>query len=78
MNNAWTTSGFELKILANDILERIKADERIVADETTLSTLVHGSGKQLGAWLWAWAYAHDDRLFGALEPLRVACQFEDS
>jgi len=58
---------FELKILADYILEKIRgAGERVVADETTLSTLVHGSGKQLRAWLWA--YVRDDRPFGASGP----------
>jgi transposase len=32
--------GFELRILSDYILERIKASERIFADETTLPTLV--------------------------------------
>lgn len=41
--------GFELRILADYILERIKDGERIFADETTLPTLVPGSGKSMKA-----------------------------
>lgn len=45
--------GFELKILADYMLEKIKAGERIFADEKTLPTLAPGSGKTMKAWLWA-------------------------
>ena len=41
--------GFELKILADYILEKIKAGERVFADETTLPTLMPGSGKTITA-----------------------------
>jgi transposase len=68
--------GFELRILADYILERIKAGERIFADETTLPTLVPGSGRTMKAWLWA--YACDDRPFGGSGPPMVAYRFEDS
>ena len=68
--------GFELRILSDYILERIKASERIFADETTLPTLVPGSGKTMKAWLWA--YACDDRPFGGSGPPMVAYRFEDS
>lgn len=68
--------GFELKILADYILEKIKAGERVFADETTLPTLVPGSGKTMTAWLWA--YARDDRPFGGSGPPMVAYRFEDS
>ena len=68
--------GFELRILADYILERIKDGERIFADETTLPTLVPGSGKSMKAWLWA--YARDDRPFGGSGPPMVAYRFEDS
>ncbi len=54
--------GYELKILADYILEKIKAGERVFADETTLPTLMPGAGKSMTAWLWA--YARDDRPFG--------------
>lgn len=67
--------GFELRILADYILERIKDGERIFADETTLPTLVPGSGKSMKAWLWA--YARDDRPFGGSGPPMVAYRFED-
>lgn len=62
--------GFELKILADYILEKIKAGERVFADETTLPTLAPGSGKTRTAWLWA--YARDDRPFGGSGPPMVA------
>lgn len=68
--------GFELNILADYILEKIKAGERVFADETTLPTLVPGSGKTMTAWLWA--YARDDRPFGGSGPPMVAYRFEDS
>jgi len=68
--------GFELKILADYILEKIKAGKRVFADETTLPTLVPGSGKTMTAWLWA--YARDDRPFGGSGPPMVAYRFEDS
>lgn len=68
--------GFELRILADYILERIKASERIFADETTLPTLAPGSGRTMKAWLWA--YACDDRPFGGSGPPMVAYRFEDS
>ncbi len=38
--------GYELKILADYILEKIKAGERVFADETTLPTLIPGQAKQ--------------------------------
>ncbi len=52
--------GFELQICADYILERVKEDERVFADETTLPTLAPGSGKTTKAWLWAYArdYVH--------------------
>lgn len=68
--------GFALRILADYILERIKDGERIFADETTLPTLVPGSGKSMKAWLWA--YARDDRPFGGSGPPMVAYRFDDS
>lgn len=68
--------GFELQILADYILERIKAGERVFADETSLPTLVPGAGKAAKAWLWA--YARDDRPFGGTSPPMVAYRFEDS
>lgn len=68
--------GYELKILADYILEKIKAGERVFADETTLPTLIPGAGKTMTAWLWA--YARDDRPFGGLGPPMVAYRFEDS
>ena len=67
--------GFELKILADYILERIKEGERVFADETTLPTLVPGSGSTKKAYLWA--YARDDRPFGGSGPPMVAYRFED-
>ncbi len=68
--------GYELKILADYILEKIKAGERVFADETTLPTLMPGAGKTMTAWLWA--YARDDRPFGGSGPPMVAYRFEDS
>ena len=68
--------GFELKICADYILERVKEGERIFADETTLPTLAPGSGKTTKAWLWA--YARDDRPYGGTSPPMVAYRFEDS
>ena len=68
--------GFELQICADYILERVKEGERIFADETTLPTLVPGSGKAMKAWLWA--YARDDRPYGGTCPPMVAYRFEDS
>lgn len=65
--------GFELKILADYILEKIKAGERVFADETTLPTLLPGSGKTMTAWLWV--YARDDRPFGRSGPPMVAYRF---
>ncbi|NMN74477.1 IS66 family transposase [Rhizobium sp. 57MFTsu3.2] len=68
--------GFELRICADYILERVKEGERIFADETTLPTLAPGSGKATKAWLWA--YARDDRPYGGTSPPMVAYRFEDS
>lgn len=68
--------GFELKILADYILEKIKAGERVFADEMTLPTRVPGSGKTMTAWFWA--YARNDRPFIGSGPLMVAYRFEDS
>jgi transposase len=68
--------GFELQMLAGYVLERIKAGERVFADETTLPTLAPGTGKTMKAWLWA--YARDDRPFGGTSPPMVAYRFEDS
>ncbi|MDW9419103.1 IS66 family transposase [Sinorhizobium meliloti] len=68
--------GFELQMLADYILERVKEGERIFADETTLPTLAPGSGKTTKAWLWA--YARDDRPYGGTSPPMVAYRFEDS
>nr|WP_017275623.1 IS66 family transposase [Sinorhizobium meliloti] len=68
--------GFELQMLADYILERVKESERIFADETTLPTLAPGSGKTTKAWLWA--YARDDRPYGGTSPPMVAYRFEDS
>lgn len=44
--------GFELDIVADDILAEIKKAEHIFADETTLPTLAPGSGSAKTAWLW--------------------------
>jgi len=68
--------GFELEILAEHVLMRIKKGERIFADETTLPTLAPGSGSTKTAYLWA--YARDDRPFGGSGPPMVAYRFEDS
>ncbi len=68
--------GFELEPLAHYLLSRIKQGERIFADETTLPTLVPGSGKAKTAYLWA--YARDDSPFGGTAPPMVAYRFEDS
>lgn len=68
--------GFELQMLADYILERVKEGERIFADETTLPTLAPGSGKTTKAWLWA--YARDDRPYGGTSPPMVAYRFENS
>ncbi len=68
--------GFELEILAEYVLTLIKQGERIFADETTLPTLAPGSGSAKTAYLWA--YARDDRTFGASGPPMVAYRFEDS
>ncbi|MDE4618732.1 IS66 family transposase [Sinorhizobium meliloti] len=68
--------GFELQMLADYILERVKESERIFADETTLPTLAPGSGKTTKAWLWA--YTRDDRPYGGTSPPMVAYRFEDS
>ncbi|UVK48054.1 IS66 family transposase (plasmid) [Mesorhizobium sp. AR07] len=68
--------GFELRMLADYILERVKEGERVFADETTLPTLAPGSGKTTKAWLWA--YARDDRPYGGTSPPMVAYRFEDS
>lgn len=67
--------GFELQICADYILERVKAGERVFADETTLPTLAPGTGKATKAWLWA--YARDDRPYGGTSPPMVAYRFED-
>jgi transposase len=67
--------GFELQILADYILERIKEGDRVFADETTLPTLAPGTGKATKAWLWA--YARDDRPYGGTSPPMVAYRFED-
>ena len=68
--------GFELEILADYTFSQIKRGERIFADETTLPTLVPGSGAAKTAYLWA--YARDDRPFGGNGPPMVAYRFEDS
>jgi transposase len=68
--------GFELEILSEHVLTLIKKAERIFADETTLPTLVPGSGSAKTAYLWA--YARDDRTFGGSGPPMVAYRFEDS
>jgi len=68
--------GFELRPLADYVLERIKQGERVFADETTLPTLAPGTGKTQKAWLWA--YARDDTPFGGTSPPMVAYRFEDS
>jgi transposase len=68
--------GFELEILSEHVLTRIKQAERIFADETTLPTLAPGSGSTKTAYLWA--YARDDRTFGGSGPPMVAYRFEDS
>jgi transposase len=68
--------GFELRPLADYVLERVRQGERVFADETTLPTLAPGSGKTQKAWLWA--YARDDRPFGGAGPPMVAYHFEDS
>lgn len=68
--------GFELQMVADYILERVKEGERVFADETTLPTLAPGSGKTTKAWLWA--YARDDRPYGGTSPPMVAYRFEDS
>ncbi|RVK04548.1 IS66 family transposase [Sinorhizobium meliloti] len=68
--------GFELEILADYTFDRIKEAERIFADETTLPTLVPGSGSAKTAYLWA--YARDDRPFGGSGPPMVAYRFEDN
>ncbi|MER8549272.1 MULTISPECIES: IS66 family transposase [unclassified Mesorhizobium] len=68
--------GFELQMLADYILERVKEGERVFADETTLPTLAPGAGKTTKAWLWA--YARDDRPYGGTSPPMVAYRFEDS
>lgn len=67
---------FELEILADYTFAQIKQGERIFADETTLPTLVSGSGSAKTAYLWA--YARDDRPFGGSGPPLVAYRFEDS
>ncbi len=67
--------GFELQICADYIMERIKQGEKIFADETTLPTLVPGSGKAMKAYLWA--YAQDDWTYGGTSPPMVAYRFED-
>ncbi|WP_436004478.1 IS66 family transposase, partial [Rhizobium sp. LjRoot30] len=67
--------GFELQLLADYILERVKAGERVFADETSLPTLAPGTGKVTKAWLWA--YARDDRPYGGTSPPMVAYRFED-
>lgn len=68
--------GFELQILSDYIVERIKEGERVFADETTLLTLAPGFRKTTKAWLWA--YVRDDRPFGGTSPPMVAYRFEDS
>jgi transposase len=68
--------GFELEILSEHVLTQVKKAERIFADETTLPTLVPGSGSAKTAYLWA--YARDDRTFGGSGPPMVAYRFEDS
>ncbi|WP_434729599.1 IS66 family transposase [Rhizobium binae] len=68
--------GFELQMVADYILDRVKEGERVFADETTLPTLAPGSGKTTKAWLWA--YARDDRPYGGTSPPMVAYRFEDS
>ncbi|ACP24381.1 putative transposase number 3 for insertion sequence NGRIS-11a [Sinorhizobium fredii NGR234] len=68
--------GFELQMVADYILERVKEGERVFADETSLPTLAPGSGKTTKAWLWA--YARDDRPYGGTSPPMVAYRFEDS
>lgn len=68
--------GFELQILADYVIERVKEGKRVFADETTLPTLAPGSGKTTKAWLWA--YARDDRPYGGTSPPMIAYRFEDS
>ncbi len=68
--------GFELDILADYIFSQIKRGERIFAEETTLPTLVPGSGSAKTANLGT--YARDDRPFGGGGPPMVAYRFEDS
>jgi transposase len=68
--------GFELQPLADYVLERIRQAERVFADETSLPTLAPGNGQVRKAWLWA--YARDDRPYGATTPPMVAYRFEDS
>ncbi|ESX81722.1 hypothetical protein X756_31370 [Mesorhizobium sp. LSHC412B00] len=68
--------GFELRPLADYLLERIRQAERVFAGETSLPTLAPGRGKVRKAWLWA--YARDDQPFGGTAPPMVAYRFEDS
>jgi len=68
--------GFELQPLADYVLERIRQAERVFADETSLPTLAPGNGQVRKAWLWA--YARDDRPYGATTPPMAAYRFEDS
>ncbi|AQZ51649.1 Transposase IS66 family protein [Martelella mediterranea DSM 17316] len=70
------TLGFELEILAANILAEIKKAERVFVDETTLPTLAPGLGATKTAWLWA--YARDDRPFGGSGPPMVVYRFGDT
>jgi len=56
--------GFELEIMADYIFSELKNAERVFANETILPRLAPGSGSTNTAYLWA--YARDDRTFGAM------------
>lgn len=67
---------FELQMLADYILERIKEGERIFADENDLAYPCPRSRQDHESLVMA--YARDDRPYGGTTPPMVAYRFEDS
>ncbi|MDT7532494.1 IS66 family transposase [Sphingobium sp. SA2] len=59
-----------LRPLRDHILERLRRSERLFADETTAPVLDPGRGRTKTGQLWA--YARDDRPWGADDPPMVA------
>jgi len=67
----WTgRAAWMLRPLHERLLERLKASEKLFADETTAPVLDPGRGRTKTGQLWA--YARDDRPWGGADPPGVA------